>query len=285
MSTWRYGQFLQLSVRHSYYRDGAGYDWNWVPSVATQQLLASRKLRCKADGAGLGSPLRVFGELNDQGGLPTLPAGGRLTFFLVLRNAAVMGYTDAESLGVGAPARYSQVPGAEALQRAPGQPGPELDAIYAEAGRVGARMIVDLQAGPGNPLMGRRLHVPLAAKQGPWTYFIALQGYGSQDEYAVQDSVSSVSFSEVSLGIDPQSAEGSYRSALVGQYPTARILVFRSASPIAWTEAGRTGLKLVNVTNGNAELVSNLPAPSSSGWVPLALIKESGVPVEEGFIS
>lgn len=285
MSTWHYGQFLQLSVRHSYYRDGAGYDWTWVPSADTQQLLASRRLRWKADAVALGSPMRIFGELNELGGLPTLPAGGRLTFFLVLRNSAVLGYTDMESLGAGAPARYLQVPGAEALRRVEGQPGPELEGIYTEAARLGASLIVDLQAGPGSPLMGRRLHVPLAAKQGPWTYFVALQGYGSLDEFAVQDGKGEINFSEVSSGIDPQSPEAAFRAALVAQYPTARILVFRSTSALPWSEAGRTGLRLVNASNGNAELVSNLPAPDSSGWVPLALIREHGVPVEQGLIS
>lgn len=286
MSTWRYGQFLQLSVRHSYYREGAGHgDWSWVPSAATMQLLATRKLRWKAEPHGLGSPLRIFGELNELAGLPTLPAGGRLTFFLVVRNAAVLGYTDAEALGGSLPARYNQLPGAEALHRVEGSPGPELAGMYAESQRLGARMIVDLQAGPGNPLMGRQLHVPLAAKQAPWVYCVALQGYPSQDEFSVQDGSGSVNFHEVSAGLDPQSWEAGYRSSLGAQYPNARLLVFRSDRPLPWTEGGRTDLRLTHVSNGNAVLVNHLPAPGPSGMVPVVLIKESGVQLEEALVS
>lgn len=279
MNQWTYQKLLSIAIRHSYYSDGMGNDWQILPSAATANLLTQYKLAWR-QAKGSNSQGWIYGEADTNGSLQALPLNTQLVFFMKLRNAQFMRITDAAQCPDREPLRLVNIPGEAVLQWATGNVAPEDAPLLAEAKRMGASLILDLRHAADNTLEGRNFVVQFSARKAAWTYFIIVRGHELGAKFTLVDNVGPSVFSEITASIRTEPSnwarEHHYLQALTEQVPNALISVFRSDSEIAWQEAARCGLEISKTFDGQTDtLIRHLPAALDGDFIVVSITKDN----------
>jgi hypothetical protein len=265
----KYMPLLHLLVNHDSYADGRCSDFEIVPTLETQRLLANYRCILKP----LPNGIRVLIAVADNG-TPFIRLGKNLTiaFHLLLRNPDFALFTDLAELTQSSLRLYTNPQGGSGnpvvLQLAPNPIPPAIQPIRAAFLDVAISYPESVGAAPLDPAV---FQIHFAAKHTYWKYYLVTDATTNDVRITDQDQNERLVFaSTIDMNTTAQESDP-LATTLAQQYPGMRLHSFMSTTTIPYHHHHHP--RFLQLFVGDLLAVDPVPNPSIRNY---SMANESG---------